>query len=122
MQNFNITIQSERVAQNPNMPDADNMDHWRCVLRRKGRRMTVHFSQGFGHNGKEPSLDAVLECLSLDAGGIENARDFDDWCAEYGYDTDSRTAERTYRACQRSTKRLAAFLGPDDFSKLLWEG
>jgi len=35
----------------------------------------------------------------------------EDWCAEYGYDTDSRKAERTFRAVERQTKALKRMLG-----------
>ena len=31
---------------------------------------------------------------------------FDDFCAEFGYDTDSRKAERTWRACKRAAEKL----------------
>ena len=82
---------------NPNMNDA-SMDHWRCRLRNDGKSMTVYFSKGSGHNGAAPTLEEVLETLASDASGVDNARDFEDWCSEYGYDTDSRTAERTYNA------------------------
>lgn len=43
-----------------------------------------------------PDLPGVLECLSLDWSGVEG-QTFEDWASEYGYDTDSRKAERTYR-------------------------
>jgi len=46
-----------------------------------------------------------------DAQSVDDARDFEDWCAELGYDTDSRKAERTFRACQRIAERLRQFLG-----------
>lgn len=35
----------------------------------------------------------VMDSLVLDAG------DFEEWASELGYDTDSRSAEKTYRAC-----------------------
>lgn len=43
-----------------------------------------------------PSTMDILYCVYLD-----NPRDesFENWCAEYGYDTDSRKAEKIYRAC-----------------------
>lgn len=45
-----------------------------------------------------PALDGVLYCLVSDADVLEHAT-FEDWAEAYGYDTDSREAERTYRAC-----------------------
>lgn len=58
-----------------------------------------------------PELADVLNSLRLDAEGIENARNFEEWAGEYGYDTDSRKAEETYRDCQKMAGKLARFLG-----------
>ena len=33
-------------------------------------------------------------------------RHFDGFCSEFGYDSDSRTAERTYKACQKTLKKV----------------
>jgi hypothetical protein len=113
-----ILMDCERVDSNPAMDDSRDMDHWRCTLTRPGRRLTVIFSMGPGHHGKAPDSDEVLNCLSLDAGGVENARDFEDWCANYGYDTDSRKAYRIYKACMGIAKKLRRFLGDAEFDKL----
>jgi len=125
-----ISMTAERWHENPNMDDSGNMDHWKCLLRvvRKSepnnqpfaRQMTVYFSQGYGHNGKAPEVGSVLDCLSSDASSIENARGFEDWASDFGYDADSRKAEKTYRACEHQAKRLRSFLGDDLFNQLLW--
>jgi hypothetical protein len=105
-----VTATSRPVDRNPLM-DGD-MNHWRVTLRYEGRRMVVTFSMGLALEGP-PSADQVLEALLLDASGIESARDFADWCSEYGYDTDSRKAERIYKACQRQAERLRYLLSDD---------
>lgn len=120
-----IKIVSDYADSNPNMPDARYpMNHYRVTLTRrnedkKRRQMTLYFSMGTGIKG-EPTADDVLDCLASDSAGIENARDFDDWCADYGYDSDSRSAERTYKACERQAKRLEKFLGDSLFQVLLF--
>ena len=106
---------------NPNMLDSENMDHWKCVLRHGNRSMTVYFSQGYGHNGKAPKTASVLDCLASDAAGVDNARDFADWCSEYGYDTDSRKAEKIFKTCEHQAKRLRSFLGGDEYKRLLYD-
>ena len=53
----------------------------------------------------------VLHCLLSDVNSVEESRDFEDWCAEFGYDTDSRKAFATYEACQAQMAPLRAFLG-----------
>lgn len=118
-----ITMTAERTDHNPNMDSVD-MDDWKCVLRRgkEGRkRMTVYFSQGYGHNGKAPDLTSVLDCLASDSSMIENAPTFEDFANEFGYDLDSRKAERTFKACEHQAKRLENFLGEELYQELLWK-
>lgn len=47
----------------------------------------------------DPSLGDVLGALVMDAFSVNSGESFDDWCESIGYDTDSRKAERMYRAC-----------------------
>jgi hypothetical protein len=115
-----ITMFAARTDSNPNMDGGENMDHWRCVLRFGKRRMTVLFSMGVGHNGKEPTAADVLDCLASDAAGIVNARSFEDWCRDYGYDSDSRKAERTFKVCEREAEKLRRFLGDADRETLMF--
>jgi len=105
-----IRIRAERADSNPNMDPEQPMNHYKVRLRnRAGRQLTVYFSMGLGLRG-EPTAADVLECLASDAAGIENAQSFEDWAAEYGYDTDSHTAYRTYQTCQRQAKSLQRFM------------
>lgn len=118
---------------NPNMDDngfapalgKPDMDHWRVIIKMsdgdRPAKMTTYFSMGKGHHGKAPELADVLDCLGMDAASVENARDFADWCSEYGYDTDSRKAHRTYTICKRQAERLRKLLGINAYNDLLWE-
>jgi hypothetical protein len=115
-----ITLTAERWHENPNM-DSQDMDHWKTVLRMGNRRMTVYFSQGYYYNGKAPKADAVLDCLASDSSAIENNVRFEDWCSEFGYDSDSRKAEKIFKTCEHQAKRLRSFLGEDLFNTLLWD-
>lgn len=116
----------EPAAANPNMTgeDSADMNHWTVTLFDGERRsnMTIPFSMGSGHNGAEPELADVLDCLASDAAGYENSgASFEEWAGEYGYDTDSRRAEATFRAIAGQSEQLAAFLGQDAYKALLWE-
>ena len=113
-----ITMTAMWTDRNPNMDDAEYMDHWKVVIRRPGHTLTTYFSMGYGHSGKAPKAKDVLDCLASDASGTENS--FEDWCSEYGYESDSRKAERIYKACEHSAKRLKAFLGEELYQQLLW--
>lgn len=117
---YRVRMTAERTDSNPHMPDSDNMDHWKCVLRKDRHSMTVYFSMGYGHHGNEPKVADVLDCLASDASGLINAGNFEDWASEYGYDTDSRKAEKTYKLIERQSSTLRSLLGDEGFEQLLW--
>ncbi len=68
-----------------------------------------------------PGLVEVLDCLANDASGYEQCRDFGDWAGDYGYDTDSRTAEATWLAVGKISHDLRYALGLDVYRQLLEE-
>lgn len=72
-----------------------------------------------GRRGKPilPEIGDVFYSLVIDAGAIDHAT-FEDWASDFGYDTDSRSAEATYRACLEIALKLRAALGDDGLNKL----
>lgn len=117
-----LTMTCHRIDQNPNMIDPDpRMSHWACKIKtRLGKQLTVPFSMGAAHVG-EPRLADVLDCMASDSCGVDNAASFEDWCGEYGYDTDSRKAERTFKICQRQSANLKRLLGDVGYQTLVYD-
>lgn len=121
-----IHFTATRIPSNPSMTDMPTGSrHWSCVLRRNQGEpfgtLTVPFSQGPAIK-EDPTASDVLNCLALDASGIESsAGTFEDWCDEYGYDPDSRKAERIFNECLEQTQRLRQFLGDEAFEALLYD-
>ncbi len=76
----------------------------------------------FGKDGKPrnhtsrplpaPELADVLYSLVSDSDVIEYPT-FEDWAENYGYDSDSRQAERTYRACLETALQLRQIIDLD---------
>lgn len=58
----------------------------------------------------KPDAVDVLYSLVMDSSVLDYAG-FEDWASEYGYDTDSRQAESTYRACLDIALKLRAAIG-----------
>jgi len=116
----NIKIACEWADRNPHMPDWNDANHYKCKLTMGRKQMTVYFSQGYGIS-HEPKTADVLNCLADDSAGVSNARSFEEWAEEYGYDTDSRKAEKAYNVCVKQAARLLSFLGEDLYSDLLWD-
>lgn len=92
---------------------------YRVTLHYDGGAMTVPFGMGSALT-EEPTAADVLNCLASDASGYENARTFEEWASEYGYDPDSRSAERTYNLVAEQTAHLRTFLG-DQYDAYLWD-
>lgn len=94
--------------------DADGWQHqaWAVTLSRGAETYSTLFRQGLAHADTEPTVANVLSCLMSDASSGESGS-FEAFCSEFGYDTDSRRAEATYRACQESAEAMRRMLGVD---------
>lgn len=80
--------------------------------------MTVPFFTGPALG--EPSIADVVECLISDASSADQT--FEDWCGDYGYDTDSRKAGATYKAVVKQTAALRRLLGAEAIGRLAERG
>ena len=66
---------------------------FRCRLSRGRKGYTFYFGQSLTEGSKEPDMYSILSCLQkYDVG------DFENFCADFGYDEDSRSAEKIYNA------------------------
>lgn len=86
--------------------------HWHVMISRDGvgnpSQMNLQYSMGSAHKG-EPKLADVMYSLVCDTRDIDG-QSFEQWASEFGYDSDSRRAERIYRACvNQRTEMLALF-------------
>lgn len=96
------------------------MRHWRTWIIKDSERMQVTYSQGMGIE-HAPTLEDVLNCLASDVGGILNARDFEDWAPDYGYDINSRKAKRIWNGCMIEREGLERLLGETATKELVFE-
>jgi hypothetical protein len=117
-----ITATAKWADRNPNMADdawARTATHWRVVLRKDGRQLTIPFSQGSAHT-KPPTAADVLDAIASDIAGVRNAQDLADYMAEYGMD-DHNEARRMWQIVERQDEKLQRFLADDDaVETLLW--
>lgn len=60
----------------------------------------------------ELQLLNAFECFVNDA--MSGMSGFEEFCADFGYDTDSRSAEKTWKACRRALEKLRKFVFIDD--------
>jgi len=83
---------------------------YRCVLRYKGRQLTTYIYLGFMHT-EEPSSADIVCCMISAASAL--GQNFESWASAFGYNTDSRKAERTYNEYRKSGEKVRRLLGKD---------
>lgn len=106
-------IRSEPSGDWPDDWRGDRGSGWSVILSLGGRSMTTPFYMGSAHVG-EPSLSGVLSSLVSDATSLYNARDFEEWASELGFDPDSRKAEKLFRRTLKQTQKLEKLVGGED--------
>jgi hypothetical protein len=129
-----LLFTAHRVNERPDGLGASMTRHFRCSIinQNNGKAMSLYFSQGSAHV-KAPTLEDVLDCLASDAASIENSKPsdehpraiysdtaFENWATEFGYDPDSRKAEKMYKATRRQAEQLKRTIGPEAYDQLLW--
>lgn len=87
------------------------------LKRSEGNRFTFIFYDSINNydKGLEPSAYDVLSCLSFDSHCDE---DFEDFCDNCGYNSDSIKAKATWRKCLKFSKRVNAFFTIEELEEL----
>lgn len=60
----------------------------------------------------ELDMEGAIECALMDCDVLQHTG-FEDWADNFGYDTDSREAERIYNLCRDQAIEMFAILGRD---------
>ena len=67
---------------------------------------------------QSPNLTDVIHCVVQDTLGYDDARDFEDWAENCGYDPDSRKAYKVWEACAEQARKFRQLLKPGDMERL----
>lgn len=85
-----------------------------------GYRCFIRSSSDFIHQNKRfpilPKIEDVMQSLVMDAEAFEYT--FEDWCGSFGYEEDSRKAEKIYNTCVENARQLIIKIGTDGLKKL----
>lgn len=96
----------------------DYGNHYRITLSKPAARISFDFwgsvaDRDAGIETVRPY--SVLACVGADANCPAT---FPEFCREYGYDTDSMSANRTFKRCDRFARRLRAFFTAAELADL----
>ena len=119
----NIKIGVEWAEKNPNMIEdawSKTANHYKTILKKDNKQLTVYYSMGSALTN-EPTAEEVLNSLALDGSVYLNNNSFEDFCSEFGYDEDSRKAEKTYNTILKQAEKTEKFLGTELFNQLVYD-
>ena len=68
-----------------------------------------------------PDVRKVLDAVAAESAVVDEARRYERWADQMGFDRDSRRGEREYRAARRQARLLRGLLGDERYAELLWE-
>ena len=104
-----------------NKPDMWH-NHFKLTLRGNESRATFDFYgsqrdfEAFKRTLDDGEIKSAVRCILGDA--VSGGLDFEDFCSEVGYDTDSRKAEKVHKACQRTAAKIARVFTGDLYDLL----
>jgi hypothetical protein len=101
--------------------DKETRDIYRITIKRGNRRYSFKFGQSIVNSGylsvnkkfELPTPYHVLACLEK----YEHST-FEDFCNEFGYDTDSRSAKKIYKACKKQYTKLVELYSESEMDLL----
>jgi hypothetical protein len=66
----------------------------------------------------KPTLAGVMSSILMDGSAFFDGQTFEDWCGNYGYETDSRKAEALFRTCDDIGRKIARAFTGEELAKL----
>ena len=83
----------------------------------RGKRK-IEFEFGFSLNNKGFMEGMLYDCLTSVHSEYHCSKSFNDFCGEFGYDTDSIKAEKTWKACLEQSEKLKWIFNDDEIDCL----
>jgi hypothetical protein len=93
--------------------------HYACELRRSDGDRPV--TTIIGSDDGSPDLSEVLDAVAAEAAVVDEAGSYEQWAERMGFNPDSRSGERVYRAARRRARMLRGLLGEERYRQLLWD-
>ena len=96
--------------------DDDTRDIYTVKIKRGKRSFTVEFGQSINksmNNRTKPTYYDIISCVQK-----HHVGSFEDFCSEFWYDTDSRRAERTYKAVCKEYDNMSRLFNEEELDIL----
>lgn len=93
--------------------DTQSRDIYKIRLKNPKGSYTFKFGQSIANSGVIPILYDVLVCLTK-----YDPCTFENFCSDYGYDSDSRKAEKTYKAVVKEWQNICRLFTLSEIEQL----
>lgn len=93
--------------------DEESRDIYRITLSNDRHKYSFNFGQSIADTGQHPTAYDVLACLTKYEPGT-----FENFCEDFGYDTDSRKAEKIYKAVCKEFENVSKLFTPEEIEQL----
>ncbi len=94
----------------------DSASHYMVSLTKGRKSMTIYYSQGSAFTSA-PTISDILNCLASDY--QEAGYTFEDFCSDFGYNNDSISDLRVYKAVMKESRDMERVIGLDNIPTLL---
>lgn len=93
--------------------DANNDRHNKVTVKNldNGKRTSFDFWGSVVNPRVESEYELLNAFYCFVSDALAGVDSFENFCSEFGYDTDSRNAEKIWRACKRSTNKIFNLTG-----------
>lgn len=115
---MNVTFKTKFIKHDYHFSEDKEMrDIFRVSFHRGKKSFSLNFGQSLnnsdGNGSNPPTPYDVLACIQKYEPGT-----FDNFCSDFGYDNDSRKAEKTYKAVVKEFEKVAGFFTPSELEEL----
>lgn len=116
IEQMGIDIDIEQVNSRPDGLMGESAKHYEITISRGKAAIEFYFSTGSAIT--YPDRKGIVECILDDRFIAENCSDFDDFCDDLGYDNDSISAKKIYKACKKMKRKVDKIFTPDECEQL----
>lgn len=93
--------------------DKEARDIYRVTFSRNGNRFSLRFGQSLSNTGIAPTAYDVLTCLQKN-----DPDNFENFCSDFGYDQNSLSAEKIYKAVVKEYAEVNKFFTTEEIETL----
>jgi hypothetical protein len=102
-----VAMSSIKLASRPDKLDENfsaDSTHWKVLIKRGKNEFETFYSMGSAYT-TSPDIEDVMYSLLSDTSNVDGYS-FEEWASDLGMDTDSRKAEKMFKACQDTLLQL----------------